>query len=404
MADVTRPRNRKAQVALVALALINTAVGAVFHYYLWLRLVHATGLQQPWAHLGSLLFAGLALYVPVGLALVQYLPMRASRPFAVLLYLWFGALAVLLPLLGASELVRVAIRAFGVHAQPVLVSRILAGAVLGLTFLLMCIGAVSALRPVAVRSILVSLARLPKSLSGFRIVQISDLHIGPILGARWLGAVVERVNMLSPDLVAVTGDLADGSVEDLRLDVAPLARLHARHGVFFVTGNHEYYFSADDWVAEVARLGVRVLRNERVTIGAAGGAFDLVGVDDYSARRLHASHGADLDAALTGRDPACESVLLAHDPRQAKAAAAHDVGLVLSGHTHGGQIFPLSLFLRLATPHIAGLARLGRTQIYISRGTGFWGPPMRLGARSEITVIELVGEAASHPDQTMPRS
>jgi predicted MPP superfamily phosphohydrolase len=181
-------------------------------------------------------------------------------------------------------------------------------------------------------------------------------------------------------------------VEHLRKDVAPLADLRAREGVFFVTGNHEYYSGATEWVAECERLGVRVLRNERVSVGRGGESFDLAGVDDANSRGKAPGHdGPDLGAALRGRDKSREVVLLAHQPVASEEAAANDVGLVLAGHTHGGQIWPFSYLVRLRYPYPTGLQRVGaRTQLYISQGTGYWGPPMRLGTDSEIAVIELV--------------
>jgi predicted MPP superfamily phosphohydrolase len=248
-------------------------------------------------------------------------------------------------------------------------------------------GAASALGDVAVRRVGVTLERLPQALSGYRMVQLSDLHIGPTLGRDWVARIVERVNLLEPDAVVITGDLVDGSVGRLREHVEPLGALRARHGVFFVTGNHEYYSGADDWLRELERLGVRPLRNERVSLGDGEVSFDLAGVDDWQA--FGRGHGPDLARALEGRDEARELVLLAHQPRQVIEAAERGVGLQLSGHTHGGQIIPWNFFVRFQQPFIAGLRRHKRTQIYVSRGTGFWGPPMGVGAPAEITLLEL---------------
>lgn len=384
----------RANLVLIVYGLLNSVVGGGIHYYLWHRLVRAPDLGPPWDRALGWLFIGLALLIPVGFALVQYLPRRATRPVAAVLYGWFGIAILLFCQLVAAELVRAAIYLGSGGSGALLGSRVIAGTVGVTTLVLAGVGAVSALGRVGVRSIRVPLRRLPAALAGFHIVQISDLHVGPMLGASWVRGVVDQVNALTPDLVAITGDLADGSVSDLREHVAPIADLRARHGVFFVTGNHEYYSGADQWVAEVARLGVRVLRNERVQIGDDAAAFDLAGVDDYSARRLHPSHGADLAGALAGRDSRREVVLLAHQPRHIDEAAAHGVGLMLSGHTHGGQIFPWTWFVRLVQPYVAGLFRRGSTYIYVSRGTGFWGPPLRIGAPSEIAVLELVCDAA----------
>ena len=197
------------------------------------------------------------------------------------------------------------------------------------------------------------------------------------------------MNALEPDVIAITGDLVDGSVEELAEHAAPLAKLRAKHGVYFVTGNHEYYSGADEWIAHLRKLGMTVLRNERVRIGGEEG-FDLAGIDDHSSGGFGNGHGSDLRKALEGRDAARACVLLAHQPRGIELADELGVDLQLSGHTHGGQMFPWNLAVRLQQPFVAGLHKLARAQIYVSKGTGYWGPPMRVGAPAEITEIELV--------------
>jgi len=247
----------------------------------------------------------------------------------------------------------------------------------------------SGLTELVVKNVEVELARLPEAMAGTTIVQLSDIHVGSTIQREYIERVVHAANSLDADLIVITGDLVDGSVEQLREHVAPLANLKAKHGVFFVTGNHDYYSGATAWCAEVERLGIRVLRNERVSIGNGDASFDLAGVDDYSAARFGHGHGPDLEKALAGRDPGREVVLLAHQPRQIYEAERKGVGLMLSGHTHGGQIFPWNFFVRLQQPVVAGLARFGDSQVYVSCGTGYWGPPMRLGAPAEVTKIVL---------------
>jgi predicted MPP superfamily phosphohydrolase len=200
------------------------------------------------------------------------------------------------------------------------------------------------------------------------------------------------VNALEPDVVAITGDLVDGSVRELAGAIAPLAGLRAKHGVFFVTGNHEYYSGATEWIAYLRTLGVRVLRNERVALEVGGAtAIDVAGVDDASARRSGVpGHRMDVEGALAGRDPERVLVLLAHQPKAIVKAAAHGVDLQLSGHTHGGQIWPWGCLVKLDQPYVSGLHRHESTQVYVSAGTGYWGPPMRLMAPAEITRLELV--------------
>jgi hypothetical protein len=196
------------------------------------------------------------------------------------------------------------------------------------------------------------------------------------------------VNALTPDVVAITGDLVDGSVEALREHVAPLAKLKAAHGVFFVTGNHEYYSGVDEWLDELRRLGIRVLRNESVTLSRGAAAVELAGIDDHASGRFP-GHGPDLRRALKDRDPRRPVVLLAHQPVAVHEAAAFDVDLQLSGHTHGGQLWPWGYLVRLQQKYLNGLYRIGNTLLYVSCGTGYWGPPMRLGAPAEITELTL---------------
>ncbi len=239
----------------------------------------------------------------------------------------------------------------------------------------------------------VSLPRLPRPLDGFTIAQISDVHVGPTVSRAFLAEVVRRVNELAPDLVAITGDLVDGPVGVFGKRVEPLAELRSTHGTFFVTGNHEYYSGVDAWLPVLRGHGVRVMRNERVAIEIKGGAFDLAGIDDHESHRYH-GHGPDLARALDGRDPSRAVVLLAHQPRQVRVAAKHGVDLQLSGHTHGGQIWPWHGIARLQQGGLlAGHYRFGETQLYVSRGTGYVGPPVRIGAPAEITRIVLKAAA-----------
>jgi predicted MPP superfamily phosphohydrolase len=246
-----------------------------------------------------------------------------------------------------------------------------------------------ALRELTVAEVDVRLPHLSAASDGTTIVQLSDMHVGATIGRAFVEDVVRRTNALEPDIVAITGDLVDGSVANLWQAVSPLAGLRARHGVFFVTGNHEYYSGVDEWMAALGKLNVRVLDNERVAIGPDGGGFDLAGVHDHGARRMPEGPRADMAKALGGRDPARACVLLAHQPKAIEEAARFGVGLQLSGHTHGGQIWPFSYFVKLAQPYLAGLHRHGDTLIYVNPGTGYWGPPMRLGTRAEITRITL---------------
>ncbi|MDK3255102.1 metallophosphoesterase [Blastococcus capsensis] len=241
-----------------------------------------------------------------------------------------------------------------------------------------------------VRRVPVTLRGLDPALDGLRIVTFSDGHLSATYGGRRFERVVELVNEQRPDVVAIVGDLVDGGVDELREDVAPLADLVSEQGVYFVTGNHEYFVDTRAWMRHLPTLGVDVLRNERVAIRRGGASFDLAGIDDRTAAASGLpGHGADLDAALDGRDGSTPVVLLAHQPVQVEQAAAAGVDLQLSGHTHGGQLWPFDYAVRLDQPAVEGWSRHGDTQLYVTSGAGYWGPPMRVGARPEVTVVEL---------------
>jgi predicted MPP superfamily phosphohydrolase len=249
-------------------------------------------------------------------------------------------------------------------------------------------GTYGVLRGPRVKHVTVPLAKLPRGAHGFRIAVVSDIHLGPVLGRGFAQKVVDTINSTQPDLIAVVGDLVDGSVKDLGPAAAPLAQLRARHGAFFVTGNHEYFSGAEQWVEEVRRLGLRPLENARVELPA----FDLAGVNDIAGESE--GQGPDFTRALGDRDTSRASVLLAHQPVQIHDAVDFGVDLQLSGHTHGGQLWPGNIVADLANPTLAGLERYGDTQLYVSRGAGAWGPPTRVGAPSDITVVELASRQA----------
>jgi predicted MPP superfamily phosphohydrolase len=232
---------------------------------------------------------------------------------------------------------------------------------------------------------------LPKALHGFSIAQISDVHVGPTIKRGFVEAIVALVNGLKTDLIAVTGDLVDGSVQQLSPHTAPLAGLAARHGVYFVTGNHEYYSGERAWTAELRRLGLRVLKNEHVVLHHDGASLVLAGVTDLSAHHFDAAEHSDPTEALRGApSDAGAKILLAHQPNSAMAAAGAGFDVQLSGHTHGGQFWPWNLFVRFFQPFTGGLYRLKNLWVYVSRGTGYWGPPNRFGVPPEITRIRLI--------------
>jgi uncharacterized protein len=265
------------------------------------------------------------------------------------------------------------------------------------------IGFLNARRTANVVRVDVPIRDLPSALDGFTIAQLSDIHVGPTIKRSYIQRIVDAVNGLSADMVAITGDLVDGTVPELREHIAPLQGLRAKHGTFVVTGNHEYYAGVHAWVDELRRLGLRVLLNEHVVLqtrNVKGAQTDeevlesallVAGVTDYTAAHFDAKHASDPQRALHDAPPLVHTrVLLAHQPRSAPAAAEAGYHLQLSGHTHGGQFFPWNLFVPLQQPFTAGLHKLREMWVYTSRGTGYWGPPKRFGAPSEITLLRLV--------------
>jgi len=277
-----------------------------------------------------------------------------------------------------------------------------AQAVAGLALFATGWGFLNARRTAAVRRVDVPIAALPEGLHGFTIAQLSDMHVGPTIRRPYVERVVAAVNALDADVVAITGDLVDGSVRELAPHVAPLAELRSREGTFFVTGNHEYYSGAAPWVAELRRLGLTVLANQHVAIRRGEATLVLAGVNDFSAGHFDRASASDPARALAGSPPAAVRLLLAHQPRSAEAAEAAGFDLQLSGHTHGGQFLPWNFLVRLQQPFTAGLKRWRRMWVYTSRGTGYWGPPKRFGAPSEITLLRLVAARAEAPASGRP--
>ncbi|MGH4034305.1 metallophosphoesterase [Actinomycetota bacterium Odt1-20B] len=412
-------------VVLALLAgLVALAVLAALHWYAWRRLFRDTTSRPGIRRAGAVLLAA-GLVLMIGAVVVE----RAGAPFwlqrAVAWpgFLWTAVSLYLVLALVVGEAVRplllrwTAARARGrqpvrEEAEPegsaettgpaepeagagaaepsrrVFVSRVVGGAAAAVAVGTVGYGTYGVLRGPTVKRVTVPLAKLPRAAHGFRIAVVSDVHLGPVLGRGFAQRVVDVVNSTQPDLIAVVGDLVDGSVEDLRPAAAPLRGLRARHGSFFVTGNHDYYSGADAWVDEVRELGLHPLRNARVELGA----FDLAGVDDVAGESE--GHGPDFAAALGDRDRARAAVLLAHQPVVIHDAVRHGVDLQLSGHTHGGQLWPGNYLAELANPTVAGLERYEDTQLYVSRGAGAWGPPTRVGAPSDVTVVELASRQA----------
>jgi predicted MPP superfamily phosphohydrolase len=221
----------------------------------------------------------------------------------------------------------------------------------------------------------------------YLIVQLSDVHIGGLVDATFIKNLVTKVNALKPDLVAITGDLVDVKLEFALPALKELTKLNSTYGTYFCVGNHEYFHGLEAIIKTVKSLGITVLENENLYIGEKGKGFNLAGVYDIFGYRIN-QYEPDLVEALKGKDKHSPSILLAHQPRFIDEVFGVD--LMLSGHTHGGQIYPFKYLVKLAQPYISGLHQHDkRLQIYVNKGTGFWGPPMRLGSDSEITLLKL---------------
>ncbi|MBC7955817.1 MAG: metallophosphoesterase [Cytophagales bacterium] len=373
-----------------------TVLSALLHAYIgWRLLPHLGAASAGWA-LGGVLICS-AMLMPMGL-LARRISHRAASEalaWAGLIFMGlFSSLFVLTLMRDVVLLLGAAVTAIagGSLAEVTLWTAravpLLAG---GVTLW----GFINARRRAAIVLVEVPIRGLPPALQGFTIAQISDIHVGPTIKGPYVQAIVDAVNGMQADMVAVTGDLVDGSVRELSAHVAPLAGLSSRHGTFFVTGNHEYYSGAHAWIAELRRLGVTVLMNEHAVLQHGSAPLVVAGVADFSAHLFDPTHRSDPQAAVAGAPAhAAVRVLLAHQPRSAEAAERAGFQLQLSGHTHGGQFFPWNLFVPLQQPFTAGLHRLKSLWVYTSRGTGYWGPPKRFGAPSEITRLTLVAAPA----------
>ncbi|MBQ1023050.1 metallophosphoesterase [Micromonospora sp. C95] len=430
--------------AVLGFVTTLAVITGLIHLYLWKRLVKDTTTAGRWRRAGTVTAVVLALLVPATMvgtrAGMYWLAWPGYLWLALMFYLLVLLVVLEVPMLvtrlvlrrrsalvapepalvgpaaapvpGASAEQPTAAAEPGAPAQPTAdgpTDRPAAGAVgpdhdpgrrlllargaaifAGLTATgLVGYGVRTALGPPRLDRVQIPLAKLPRSMDGLRIATVSDIHIGPLTGRAHTERIVAAINRLDADIVAVVGDLVDGTVAELGDDAAPLRDLQARHGSYFVTGNHEYYSGVEEWVAEVDRLGLRVLQNQRLEIATRGGVLDLAGVNDVSAVGDGVSAPPDYAAALGDRDPSRPVVLLAHQPVAALEAARYGVDLQLSGHTHGGQIVPFNLLVKLEQPVVSGLGEVDGTKVYVTNGAGFWGPPVRVGAEPQVTLVEL---------------
>lgn len=385
--------------------LVLGSVLAVMHLLVWKRMVKDTTPPGRMRWLWSGLIGALMLLLLCALILPRVVGVEGAGWFAWPGYLWFGLLVYLFLALLALEPVRLALRRWVRRAPDAAPPEALDTSVADRRLFLARTAAVAAgvaavgltgfgtARAIGAPDLLrvpVRLPRLDPAFNGFRIAVVSDIHLGPLLGRAHTERIVRLINEAEPDLVAVVGDLVDGTVAELGAAAEPLRDLQPREGTFFVTGNHEYFVSdTAAWMRELERFGLNVLRNENTRIRRAGAAFDLAGVNDLAGESR--SDPPDFDRALTGVTPGGPTILLAHQPVQVAEAASRGVDLQLSGHTHGGQMWPFHYVVELAQPSLAGLSQVQDTQLYVTRGAGFWGPPVRVGAPPDISILTIEG-------------
>lgn len=357
------------------------------HTYLYRRFVRDTVTRERVRRVGLWVFLAAGVGLTLAMPLARWLPRTTGEWVGLLAFTWMGVIALTVPLLVLIDLLRIAytkIRNARTDApldpgRRIALSRgVAAATALGAT-VATATSVEAAIGPPDLREVDVPTGKF----GGLRVVQVSDIHVGPTIGRPFIEAMVERINALDPDLVVITGDLVDGTVARLGEHTAPLGDIESRLGTYFCTGNHEYYSGVEPWCAELRRLGITVLRNERVTLEHGGQAFDLIGVDDWRG-------DYDIERAVAGRDEARPSILLSHQPKAIDHAAERGIDLVLSGHTHGGQLWPFKFVVQLIQPYVKGLHRhTERTWIYVHPGTGYWGPPMRLAVPAEIALITV---------------
>lgn len=400
---------------MVFVGLIVVVIGLI-HFYLWKRLVKDPLPGKRARRIGAVVVVGLAVLAPATMIGVRSgaLPWLAWPG-----YLWIALMFYLLVTLAVLEIPRLALTlawrsqrrtekaAATVSPAPAEPAAVLTaekppvvddkpgidrrlvlarGAAIfaGLTAAgVTGYGVKTALGGPCIDRVQVPLAKLPRALDGTRLAVVSDIHLGPLTGVNHARRIVDVINSVQADIVCVVGDLVDGSVAELGRFAAPLADIQSRQGAYFVTGNHEYYSGFQEWVDEVARLNIRPLRNERLELGG----LDLAGVNDLGG--ADAGDPPDFAKALGDRDQARPVVLMAHQPIAARDAAPFGVDLQVSGHTHGGQMAPFNLLVKLEQPVVSGLGKVDGVPVYVTNGAGFWGPPVRVGAPPQVSVLEL---------------
>jgi predicted MPP superfamily phosphohydrolase len=336
--------------------------------------------------------------VPASFALDSPQPSPYDLAFRWLVWTYFGVFSVLFALLGARDLAFLVLR--GVEKMrrehpPMAAERrrflynVTTGAAVMATGVLSYLGVRSARRLPEIANVEIKIAGLPHEFDGYHIVQLSDVHVGLTIDKEFILPIVEAVTSLKPDLIALTGDLVDGKVDRLRDDISPFGYLRAPDGILCVTGNHEYYSGVEEWCQHYRELGITVLNNQHVSVARGAKKLVIAGITDRREGKKFPGHTPDAKAALEGAPQHDVRILLAHQPKAVRDVQEHGFALQLSGHTHGGQYFPWNLFVGLVEPFDTGLTRVGKGWLYVSRGTCYWGPPMRTFVPPEITSIRL---------------
>lgn len=372
-------------IRVLTRVLLVVAIAAVWggiHFYVWARLVRDTGLPGQSIAAAVLVFVALLSL----LALSHRAPRAIAGVVHAVAFSWMGAILPLVTFLALGDLAHLTLSN---PANSLFASRLEAVIASVFAAATSIYGWVLASRPPPLTKVDVGLSKWPAKMDGLRIVQISDLHVDVAMHVSEVEELVARVNAQQPDLIALTGDMVDGTPASLAEKVAPLGKLSARYGVWFVTGNHEYYSGGKRWIETFRSLGIGILHNERVRIGDGDAGFVLAGVPDWRGGDFGENHRPRVADTLSGSNPSDEVILLAHQPRQFPQAAELDIGLQLSGHTHGGQLWPFTILVALAEPFVAGLYRRDRSQLYVSRGTGTWGPRVRTLAPQELTELTI---------------